>query len=88
MYIYTTCSILIYFNLRKKVKFIDKNYECFCTQISGHMLWIGDENFLKKTWNIYRVLALPDFDGDGIPEVLISNGGDPSKDPKVRFHNL
>ena len=88
MYIYTTCSILIYFNLRKKVKFNDKNYECFCAKISGHMLWIGDEKFIKSTWNIYQVLALPDFNEDGIPELLISNGGDPSKNPKVMFHNL
>jgi hypothetical protein len=43
---------------------------------------------MKSTWNIYQVLALPDFNEDGIPEVLISNGGDPSKDPEVRFHNL
>lgn len=38
---------------------------------------------MKPTWNTYQVLALPDFDQDGVPEVLVTNGGDPDKDPEV-----
>lgn len=49
---------------------------------NGKILWLGDNNLIKPTWNTYQVLALPDFDQDGVPEVLVTNGGDPDKDPE------
>ena len=48
-------------------------------------MWLGDEKFLQPVWNVYQALALPDFDKDGVPEVLVSHGGDPRKKAKVRF---
>ena len=51
---------------------------------TGKTLWLADETFIKPKWNVYQALALPDFDKDGVPEVLVANGGDPNKEPTVR----
>ena len=34
-------------------------------------------------WNFYNVLVMSDFTQDGVPEVLLSQGGDPSFDAEV-----
>ncbi|XP_021380156.1 uncharacterized protein LOC110467366 [Mizuhopecten yessoensis] len=47
---------------------------------TGKTLWVGDKTLMSPMWNTFQVLALPDFDGDGVSEVLVPNGGDPSKD--------
>jgi len=51
--------------------------------MTGETLWYGDERLTKSSWNIYQVLALPDFDEDGISEILLVNGGDPAKEAEV-----
>ena len=33
---------------------------------------------LHEQWNVYSILALPDFNNDGVPEILIAHGGDPA----------
>ncbi|XP_069123099.1 protein FAM234B-like [Argopecten irradians] len=47
---------------------------------TGKTLWFGDTRLMSRTWNAFQVLALPDVNGDGIPEVLVANGGDPEKE--------
>ncbi|XP_033726834.1 uncharacterized protein LOC117316365 [Pecten maximus] len=49
---------------------------------TGKTVWFGDKSLMFPMWNTFQVLALPDFDGDGVPEVLVPNGGDPEKDPE------
>ncbi|KAK3607560.1 hypothetical protein CHS0354_011095 [Potamilus streckersoni] len=44
----------------------------------GAILWereIGE--FLRTDWNTYQPRALPDWDEDGVPEILVVNGGAP-----------
>ncbi|KAL3856650.1 hypothetical protein ACJMK2_011378 [Sinanodonta woodiana] len=45
----------------------------------GVILWEREVGtFLRTDWNTYLPRALPDWDGDGVPEVLVVNGGAPS----------
>ncbi|XP_052780569.1 uncharacterized protein LOC128217450 [Mya arenaria] len=49
---------------------------------NGSSFWVlEDDDWLKATWNVYRPTAMPDLDGDGIPEMLVANGGDTRKEP-------
>ena len=51
---------------------------------SGHLYWSAeDDSVFNAGWNTYRALMLPDWDKDGVPEILIANGGDPTKEPEV-----
>ncbi|XP_045211867.2 uncharacterized protein LOC123563244 [Mercenaria mercenaria] len=48
----------------------------------GETIWTcEDDEVFQADWNTYHAAALPDWDGDGVPEVLIANGGDTSKQP-------
>ena len=50
----------------------------------GETLWTcEDDEVFEAYWNTYHALALPDWDNDGVPEVLIVNGGDMTKEPDV-----
>lgn len=49
----------------------------------GEVLWrCEDDTFLNASWNTYQAARLPDWNGDGVPEVLIANGGDLTREPK------
>ncbi|KAK6187472.1 hypothetical protein SNE40_005492 [Patella caerulea] len=49
----------------------------------GKILWTSkSEKHYQATWNIYHVSVLPDFTSDGIPELLVTHGGDPKADPE------
>ena len=58
----------------------------YCTVSSGSQLWSVDEGVVHMTWNFYNVLVMPDFTDDGIPELLLSHGGDPRYKAKVHCH--
>ncbi|XP_062587303.1 protein FAM234A-like, partial [Saccostrea cucullata] len=45
---------------------------------NGKHLWEASSPFFKKKWNFYQAMALPDFNGDGVKEILVMHGGDPS----------
>lgn len=50
---------------------------------SGTLYWSAeDDSYLRANWNTYQAVALPDWDGDDVPEVLIANGGDPDMRPE------
>ncbi|KAI0219155.1 hypothetical protein LSAT2_029236 [Lamellibrachia satsuma] len=46
----------------------------------GKVLWQVDQSVVHQTWNVYNVLVMSDFTQDGVPEVLLSQGGDPKFD--------
>ncbi|KAI0227420.1 hypothetical protein LSAT2_022100 [Lamellibrachia satsuma] len=48
----------------------------------GKVLWQVDQSVVHQTWNFYNVLVMSDFTQDGVPEVLLSQGGDPKFDAK------
>lgn len=52
----------------------------------GEHLWKAERTYLKRQWNVYQVSALPDLDGDGVPEILVPHGGEPSFPPEVRTY--
>ncbi|KAK2179236.1 hypothetical protein NP493_504g03043 [Ridgeia piscesae] len=43
----------------------------------GKVLWHVDHSVVHQSWNFYNVLVMPDFTGDGVPEVLLPHGGEP-----------
>lgn len=47
-----------------------------------------DDRAMKANWNVYQAVALPDWNTDGVPEVLLMNGGDPKKHPDVSYSPL
>ena len=44
----------------------------------GKVLWQGDNSALNSGWNNYNPTVLPDLDGDGVKDVLLPHGGDPT----------
>lgn len=49
----------------------------------GEIIWTcEDDKFFEGNWNTLHAAALPDWDGDGVPEILIANGGNSSRQPK------
>lgn len=49
---------------------------------TGTQYWsVEDDRFLMANWNIYQAVKLPDWNKDGVSEVLFANGGDPKKQP-------
>ncbi|XP_061196183.1 uncharacterized protein LOC133204462 [Saccostrea echinata] len=47
---------------------------------NGKHLWEASSPFFTKIWNFYQAMALPDFNGDGVKEILVMHGGDPNID--------
>ncbi|XP_005105920.2 protein FAM234A [Aplysia californica] len=45
---------------------------------TGKAVWEGDPDVLNRGWNIYSATRLPDFDGDGVNDIVIAHGGDPT----------
>ena len=50
----------------------------------GAVLWNVEDKFLNIDWNVYQALPLPDWDNDGIPELLVAHGGDFKYGPEVK----
>jgi hypothetical protein len=51
--------------------------------VLGTVHWTGDSSYLDETWNTYAPLIVPDFTQDGVPELIVAHGGDPSFLPQV-----
>ncbi|CAH1793762.1 unnamed protein product [Owenia fusiformis] len=51
--------------------------------IKGKAIWHEDMSVLEQGWNNYGVQGLPDFDNDGVREILLPHGGNPSIPPEV-----
>lgn len=47
---------------------------------NGKRLWEARSAFFSNTWNFYHPMALPDFNGDGVKEIAVMHGGNPTKD--------
>ncbi len=52
--------------------------------IAGAVLWSVDAQHMNVDWNVYQALPLPDWDADGVPELLVAHGGDFKYGPEVR----
>ncbi|KAI0236790.1 hypothetical protein LSAT2_012668 [Lamellibrachia satsuma] len=44
----------------------------------GKVLWQVDQSVVHQSWNFYNVLVMSDFTQDGVPDILLSQGGDPN----------
>lgn len=73
-HLHVICQI---FNLTKKEKDIFFFYK-------GKRIWEARSPFFSNTWNFYHPMALPDFNGDGVKEIAVMHGGNPTKDSNVR----
>ena len=49
----------------------------------GEILWAVDSKYLNRGWNIYAPAAMPDLDDDGVPDIVIAHGGDPTVPAQV-----
>ncbi|KAK3087336.1 hypothetical protein FSP39_004814, partial [Pinctada imbricata] len=66
----------------------DGRYECIATGRlgtiiavdvrTGNILWEGSDNNYRRDWNIYSSATVQDMDFDGVREIIISHGGDPT----------
>lgn len=54
----------------------------------GKHIWEATSPFFTKIWNFYQAMALPDFNGDGVKEILVMHGGNPNKDATVSMSHL
>jgi len=52
----------------------------FC---QGHVFWRGDQSQMEEIWNIYNVLIIPDMNQDGVLDLVVAHGGDPTFPPEV-----
>lgn len=46
-------------------------------------MWAGH---LVPSMSVFRASGIPDVDGDGVVDLIISHGGDPREDSKVIYH--
>ena len=42
---------------------------------TGTELWSADPSMTDIRWNYYQPQVIPDLDGDGVPDVVVSHGG-------------
>lgn len=58
--------------------------------MSGTVLWSEDseKKYVNRGWNIYSVTVIPDMDNDGVADLIISHGGDPTVPAEVRSRGL
>ncbi|KAK3602624.1 hypothetical protein CHS0354_034208 [Potamilus streckersoni] len=45
---------------------------------NGEILWVTDRKHLNHGWNIYSPTVISDMDDDGVNDIVISHGGDPT----------
>ena len=54
-------------------------HQYFCIQSllsqSGASIWSADPTVTNNSWNFYQPQVVPDLDGDGVPDVVASHGG-------------
>ncbi|KAK3095661.1 hypothetical protein FSP39_017289 [Pinctada imbricata] len=55
--------------------------------LNGEVFWEGSSDFLNFGWNIYSPSVIPDLDYDGVGEVLISHGGDPTVPAEIHVRH-
>ncbi len=53
-------------------------------------MWSVDESAINVEWHVHHPLLLPDWNNDGIPDLLVSHGGEMhhSTDHDVRQYSL
>lgn len=44
----------------------------------GDVLWVADRRYVNRGWNIYAPAVVPDLDEDGVKDIIIAHGGDPT----------
>lgn len=49
----------------------------------GSVFWTAESSSLVDLWSAFNVVILPDFNGDGVPEVLLPHSSDPRFPPEV-----
>lgn len=81
-------SLIIFFcHLRVNFQIFNlmKMKNIFLFFYKGKRLWEARSAFFSNTWNFYHPMALPDFNGDGVKEIAVMHGGNPTKDSNVRI---
>ncbi|XP_063447077.1 uncharacterized protein LOC134726596 [Mytilus trossulus] len=49
---------------------------------NGSVLWAADRKIINTQWNVYYVAKIQDIDDDGVPEMVVANGGDTTLRPQ------
>jgi len=50
----------------------------------GSVFWEAKSVNFMTTWSSFNVLVMPDFTGDGVPELITAHSSDPRFPPEVR----
>ncbi len=51
------------------------------------MLWNVETKYINIDWNVHQPLRLPDWDDDGVAELLVAHGGEYKYGPEVKHQN-
>ncbi|XP_071128715.1 uncharacterized protein [Mytilus edulis] len=49
---------------------------------NGSVIWAADRKIINTQWNVYHVAKIQDIDDDGVPEMVVANGGDTTLRPQ------
>ncbi|VDI73408.1 integrin alpha FG-GAP repeat containing protein 3 [Mytilus galloprovincialis] len=49
---------------------------------NGSVIWAADREIINTQWNVYHVAKIQDIDDDGVPEMVVANGGDTTLRPQ------
>jgi len=50
----------------------------------GSVLWEAKSEHFVATWSSFNVVVMPDFTGDGVPELITAHSSDPRFPPEVK----
>jgi len=53
------------------------------TACLGSVLWEAKSEHFMTTWSSFNVLVMPDFNQDGVPELVTAHSSDPRFPPEV-----
>ena len=59
--------------------FIPFNFWCF----SGASIWSADPAVTNNKWSYFQPQVIPDLDGDGVFDVVVTHGGNGDYKPEV-----
>jgi len=58
-------------------------YVTFVFTCLGSVLWEAKSEHFVATWSSFNVAVMPDFTGDGVPELITAHSSDPRFPPEV-----
>ncbi|CAC5409294.1 unnamed protein product [Mytilus coruscus] len=61
---------------------LDGQIDCIASGRFGSVIWSADRKIINTQWNVFHVAKIQDIDDDGVPEMVVANGGDTTLRPQ------